>query len=232
MLGSLKVVHKATPPASLPGRRPSPDPQPGTSVEMRCRLAPRLINLAGIAEVLSRQCPASKQAPPALDQVKPAGFSADEHLLDTRTGRQPLSDGTTLVTGQINRDQIGLARGAPSMTLSNATQPAVLRAVAVECDRLPITVPQRLINPGIVKPRLYSKGAWIRCPSVDQPGGRQTGGALLVQVHQGKGRRVLWWADVEPGGCRSFERQSESVLLAQGWVYRQGTPSAKKMRRA
>src|SRR6266566_6694724 len=79
---SLKGVYKAPSVGAWLGLRPSPDPGPGSGVELGGGHPGGVPDLIGVGEGLPGQRLAPEEPPPAFLQVEPAGALGDEGVPD------------------------------------------------------------------------------------------------------------------------------------------------------
>ena len=106
VLHSSKGVDKPTAELAMGSGRPSPDPGLGTAVELTGGEVSGGLNLRMIREALAGEGIPPEEAPPAFDEVQPAGAGGNGVLMDTGMGGEPLPDGTTGVAGQVVVDEV------------------------------------------------------------------------------------------------------------------------------
>src|SRR6188472_503445 len=100
-LGSLKHVYKAPTVRTVFGLGPSPDPGPGAGVELGGGHPGGVGDLVGVGEVLSGQCLAPEDPPPAFLHVQPAGALGDEGVPDAGMIFQPGPGALAVVAGEV-----------------------------------------------------------------------------------------------------------------------------------
>ena len=84
--------------------RPSPDPGPGTSIELSRSHASGLVDLGRGGLALSSQRIAAKETPPALLQIEPTCPFGDEDVVDAWMFYEPGVGFGAQVAGQVIRD--------------------------------------------------------------------------------------------------------------------------------
>src|SRR5689334_11023351 len=104
MLRSLKGVYKASSVRTVLGLGSSPDPGPGTGVELGRGHAGGVGDLVGIGEVLPGQGLAPEDPPPAFLEVEPAGALGDEGVPDPGMVLQPGPGALAVVAGEVIGD--------------------------------------------------------------------------------------------------------------------------------
>ena len=89
VLRSLNAVTKDTPIVTSGFGRPSPDPGPGSPIELGHGHTGHLLDLSGIGEALSSQSIAEEESPPALLQIQPARSLGNEDMQEARMVSKP-----------------------------------------------------------------------------------------------------------------------------------------------
>ncbi len=211
----------------------APDPRLGATVELAggergCRLKLRMVG-----EALAREGIPSKEPPPALDQIEPAG--PGRKRLDVHAGmlNEPLLDGCTLVAGAVVGDQgafpveVGLIHGVEQGVETGGV--AGERGLR---ENLAITWAQHSVDPDLVGTTTLVKGGFdamaIRRPARCRGERARAHRSELVEAED---RRSLRRVGREGDDPRSFGTNSGSVLSAQLRGCRHRTPSFSRMRR-
>ena len=151
MLYSSKGVDKPTTELAMGSGRPSPDPGLGTAVELTGGEVSGGLNLRMIRETLAGEGIPPEEAPPAFDEVQPAGAGGNGVLMDTGMGGEPLPDGTTGVAGQVVVDEVEVTDRIRSIDgLQELEEAGRVAGGRGEGERLPITGTQGTVDPDLV----------------------------------------------------------------------------------
>ena len=153
VLSSLNPVRKGTPIVTPGLGRPSPDPGLGAPVELGGGHASRLLDLLGIGEALPCERITSKETPPALLQVQPAGPGGNKDVLDARMPFQPGTRLQAIMTAQVVGDNEDIARRIVRLDVLEEFNGVLgIARSRTASDLLAVTYPQRPVHPGFFRP--------------------------------------------------------------------------------
>ena len=133
--------------------RSSPNPGFSSVVELHSRHVHCPFNLIGIGKALSSERIATKEAPPALLEIEPAGAFGNEDMLEAWMVRQPGARFQAVVTAEIVGDDEDVPLGIVGFDLLE--QLDVMLGITRSCtarDLLAIADAQRSIDPHLVIP--------------------------------------------------------------------------------
>ncbi len=140
----------------------SPDPGVGLQVELSGRHASSLFDLFGIGKTLASERIAAEEPPPALLQIEPARPGRNEHLMEARMidkrGARLEAGMTTEIVGDDEQVAFGVVGFAVGEQGDVAFRVARSRASG---QFLPITYPQRSIDPGLLRPTPVIHGGFV-----------------------------------------------------------------------
>jgi len=211
--------------------RPTPDPGFGPPVELLGGDAGGLLDLLGIGEALPGKSFAAEEAPPPLLQIEPARTRGNENMMDTRISFQPGTGLQTTVTAEIIGDDENVASGVVSFNVGQESNVA-FRVARSRTERQLLAIAHAQ---GSVDPRLLGSATIIHLRFDAMPVGRPARSRGKCARHYGAefvgadGRRPLGWLDVVGDDRRPFGMKSLSRAVPQLWVWRQRTPSRKRM---
>jgi hypothetical protein len=212
----------------------APDPRTGVAIELGCGDTSHIGNVSAIGQRLPGEGFASKDPPPALDEVEPGSADGDKGVLNTRVGSEPVPDRTTQMAGEVIGDKVEVALGIGPV--EGLQQGEVVGRVArwrsLGKD-LPIAHAEGAIHPDLFKSAVIVQGRLDAMP-IHRPAKSRW------EIPRGYGAEFVDADDRRPCGRRRIERddggpfgtKSGSLLVAQSRVRRQRTPSRRKMRRA
>ncbi len=211
--------------------RPTPDPGLGPQIELPGGNAGGLLDLIGIGEALPSEGIAAEEPPPAFLQIEPAGPRGNEDMMDARMSFQPGARLQTTVTAEIVGDDEDVATGIVGFDVGQ--QRDVTLGVARSSTPgqfLAIAHAQRPVDPGLFGPATVIHLRFDAVP-VGRPAGSRGKGARHygAEFVGADGRRPLGWLGVMGDDRRPFGMKSLSRGVFQLWVWRQRTPSRKRM---
>ena len=231
MLRSLNAVTKESAVVAVILGRPTPDPGFGSPIELIGGDAGGLLDLLGISEALPSKRVAAEEAPPALLQVQPAGSCWNEDVVEAWMPFQPGTRLQTIMTAEIVADDedvsvrvVGFDIGKPRNVAFRIARSRTARQL------LAIAHPQ-----GSVDPRLLWSAAIIHFrfdavtvgrPARSRGKGARHYGAEFVGAD---GSLPFGWLGIVADDRRPFGTKSLSRGVPQLWVWRQRTPSRKRM---
>ncbi len=162
MLSSLNTVTKESAKVAMILGWASPDPGVGLQVELSGRHASSLFDLFGIGKTLASERIAAEEPPPALLQIEPARPGRNEHLMEARMidkrGARLEAGMTTEIVGDDEQVAFGVVGFAVGEQGDVAFRVARSRASG---QFLPITYPQRSIDPGLLRPTPVIHGGFV-----------------------------------------------------------------------
>lgn len=213
--------------------RTTPDPGRGVAIEMRGGDLGHISNVMIISQRLPGEGFAPKDAPPALNQVEPGRAHWNEGMLDARMSFEPLADRAAAVTRQVIGNQVDVSRQVSAVQGLEQIEVATGITGASRLGQdLPIADPQRPIHPDLLgSPVVVERGldpVAIRRPARRWREITRRYRAEFVDTENGGSFR---WSGVEANDRCPLGTKSGSLLLAHSRVWRQRTPSCRKMRR-
>jgi hypothetical protein len=231
VLRSLNAVTKESAVMAVILGRPTPDPGFGPPVELLGGDAGGLLDLLGIGEALPDKSIAAEEAPPPLLQIEPARSCRNEDMMQARMLFQPGTRLQTVVTAEIVADNEDVASGVVSFNVGQESNVA-FRVARSRTTRQLLAIAHAQ---GSVDPRLLGPAAIIHLRFNAMPVGRPARSRGKRARHYGAefvgadGRRALGWLGVVGDDRRPFGMKSLSRAVPQLWVWRQRTPSRKRM---
>ncbi len=211
--------------------RPSPEPGFGPPVELLGGDTGGLLDLLGIGETLPGKSIATEQAPPPLLQIEPARSCRNEDMMQARVLFQPSPGLQTVVTAEIVADNEDVASGIVGFDIGQESNVAFgIARSRTQSQCFAITHAQCPIDPGLLGPAAIIHLIFDAVP-VGRPAGNRGKrawyyGAEFVGTN---GRRPFGWLGVVGDDRRPFGTKSLSRGVPQLWVWRQRTPSRKRM---
>lgn len=210
-------------------RRSTPDPRIGAPIELSGSDTGGMLDLIIVGKTLSCQGVTSKEAPPALLQVQPAGSFRNEDVMEPWMLSHPGTSLGAVVAGEVVGDQEDVAAGIVGFDVSK--QGNVVGRVARSStpgNLLAIAHAQRAVHPGLLWPAAVIEWRFDAMPSSRPTGrGREGAGHYWPQFVGADGRRPLGRLRVVADDRGSFGTKSGSSLVPQLCVRRQRTPSRR-----